>query len=94
MKAGRKWAEQHAEDAELQRLATSTGLWWGLSFDDGTELSTAELFFFTIRPEQDGDREAARHFWQSVTGGTDMPEIVFVDAFAEAAAEVWEFNHN
>ena len=90
MKAGRKWAEQRAYGVELQRLTTCAGLWWGLNFDDGTELSAGERFFFTIRPDQDGDREAALAFWTSVTGAAEMPDSVFVDAFAETAAEVWE----
>lgn len=88
--AGREWAEQNANSAKLNRLATSDDLWWGLFCHDYSELPVGEQLYYAIRPDQDGNQEAALDFWKSVTGARELPDRGFVLAFAERAQWSWD----
>lgn len=94
IKAGRAWATESAEYDELERAAAfhasvsehGVGQWnapfgaggWfyaAIATDDADE-----------RPEY-GDVDA---FWEQITGTPREPAEVYVLAFAEGAAEVWD----
>jgi hypothetical protein len=94
--AGRAWAMNRAEAAELERLAAFVercGLDWDGLFDRaGTDAySAGERIVFAILPEDDGDRGASHCFWEMNAGDPDLamrPE--FVRGFAEGAVELWD----
>lgn len=90
MKAGRKWALRQFGTPALERLALSADLWWSLTCYDYSDRPVGELLYYTLRPEHDGDQEAALHFWDLVTGAPELPDRGFVCAFAETAQEIWQ----
>jgi hypothetical protein len=97
---GKYWAE--ADDgAALNQLIRLRARWlhcdqreweWAWAGDDNSAYSPAEKLFFTIEPDQHGDRSAARDFWDTIFGrGLLLPRHLnsdFVRGFAEGAIEV------
>jgi hypothetical protein len=90
--AGRKWAREKARPEELQRLARlaeqlqySTNPSWAGWFSEnpGQAFSAAERLYFVLRPDRDGDREAAATFWGPHEAEARDPD--FVQGFAEGA---------
>jgi hypothetical protein len=92
--AGREWAKNEAEAGELIRLEklhdACSPAEWGQFFwtSDRDAYGAAELFVFKIWPDDDGDRDAARNFWDG-QGHEEYPDDDFVRAFAEGALEIW-----
>jgi hypothetical protein len=91
VEAGQEWAKRRAEAAELTRLERlHTELRGDLSqaFHDSADSAygSGELFFFTICPEDDGDREAASDFWEDHEESNDSE---YVRGFADGALNVW-----
>jgi hypothetical protein len=94
--AGKQWATEAAEFDELNRLSELRAQ---LSihdlprfFEDGNSAySAGERLFFVIRPEEDGERDAARDFWKSldIDGGTDLADKgSFAYGFFKGAIEI------
>lgn len=100
--AGKDWARNQAEVPELQRLESLHDQYghtheWDLIFssDDTSAYGVGEGFYFTIQPNDNGDRQAAEEFWQANTGGDDrgrelMSDDSYVRGFAEGALAVWD----
>jgi hypothetical protein len=93
--AGRQWAMERAEVDELERLAAAIeGRDWESTFWDtpGDAYGTDEHVLFLIRPEDDGDRQAAERFWAEAGIEEFMaPErrTAFVRGFTDAAYDFW-----
>jgi hypothetical protein len=95
--AGLLWASDEAEAEELERLErawnenTNNSLGTFSTEWDGA-YGPEERFVFTIRPEDDTDRDAAAQFWTTVHG-EDYADFTsrdgFVQGFFEGALEVW-----
>jgi hypothetical protein len=94
--AGRRWAENEAEADELARLEScrqAAGYDWDRLFygSDAGVYDVDEWLFFRIRPDCEGDRSEARHFWEVVLGKeahtADNPS--FVQGFVEGALGLW-----
>ncbi len=94
--AGQDWAKQRAEAHELERLEKlvypSEG-WEVLLIDTPNQaFSTAEIVFFAIFPDANGDRRAAECFWTDESGFEDYRSVTtdFVRGFGEGAIELWD----
>jgi hypothetical protein len=93
--AGREWAAESAEAAELIRLANwkerAAGDWDDCFVDsEHRSNSAAEEFVSTVWPEDCGDSVDAREFWESQGFDGRDPEGEFVRGFAEGALEIWD----
>ena len=98
---GKRWAEQSAEASELQRLVdlqegleTQPQYDWDDLFSDqeGSAYGTDEVLFFAMNPEADGDRQAAKDFWESVAGDSLQKaanRASFLKGLAEGAIALW-----
>ncbi len=94
---GAKWAREQAEYDELRNLFMApNGTSMIFSIDtffttgSGDAYCSAERFVFVIRPELDGDRQAARDFWGAIFGDiADLPQDELVIGFASGALDVW-----
>ena len=95
---GEEWAKLNASYAQLERLdklKDEPEIDIMTQEHDGTSAyGPAELLFFAIEPESDGDREAALNFWNLVNG--DYPDTkefigsqVYLLAFCEGACSVY-----
>ena len=87
------WAQHRASAIELYRLARDRSLRLDQFFKTFTPLCTdAERFFFVIRPDQDGDRAAAKYFWweQMAEFESKLPPAAFVQGFHEGAILLWK----
>ena len=91
------WAKKTAEAAEFERLEWGADQEWESIPDKSgsSAYSIGERLVFYIRPEVDGDRQAANEFWESVTNADDrckelMGDTDFVNGFVAAARVVWE----
>jgi hypothetical protein len=92
-RAGRKWAESRAEAIDLQRLEEARDGQHGWGFGVGQSAYTVgQQFYFIIGPNDDGDRQAAEAFWDSVTGDgdRDRDSAEFVNGFALGAMSLWD----
>ena len=98
---GRAWANDTAEAAELERLESlEEGLknqpvyGWEFFFDSqahpNSAYSTAEDLYFALQPndQEDRDRDAAKDFWESAAGDSELSDS-YVRGFAEGALQVW-----
>jgi hypothetical protein len=93
--AGDRWAKDSAEAEELTRLAGWRQKFardWNIIWADADGTATyasAETFVLTIRPDEDGDRQAAQEFWSHFIEH-DLPDAEFVHGFADGALGVWD----
>jgi hypothetical protein len=92
---GERWARNSAEVAEFKQLEdwrSVAGGEWDESFsdEDGSAYSVAEHFVFKVRPDDDGDRTAARDFWKEQDFEIEDCNAEFVRGFAEGALRVWD----
>lgn len=84
--AGRHWAMKMAEADEVERLASQVELEnWCVGVWDAYGMSGNVVLI--IRPDDDGDRCAAKEFWEEVLGGDDAlsENEDFLAAFCEGA---------
>lgn len=102
--AGQRWAKNHAEAAELERIEALLDKLDGDAqhgrddyFDDETynqAYSLAEVFYSVlsgIAPHM--DRDAAYEFWVNAAGESAAehgPPAPYIRSFAEGALDVWE----
>lgn len=95
---GQDWAKNSAEAEELERLAAYDAAFASQSIRSFESVPNAsaygedEHFVFVIRPDDDGERRAARDFWEELL--SDDAEVftgqpAYIQAFADAALEVW-----
>ncbi|MFL5329166.1 MAG: hypothetical protein ACJ8C4_09635 [Gemmataceae bacterium] len=94
-RAGTMWARHDADGEQLGRLTHWHGQMQAASYGDfdamidgATAYCPAEQVYFTIHPEDEGDRTAARHFWQGFFEGIDagpLGNVDFVKGFIEGA---------
>ena len=92
-KAGYAWAKNHASAVQLRRLQElfdSSDQPETLFVTQGTSAYCgAETLAFSVEPETEGDRTAARDFWEPILDGRELPEDRFVQGFAEGALALW-----
>lgn len=98
MTAGKNWAKREAKAGELRRLERSRAkvrdYEWDMLFDENSNNAYApcEWVVFDIRPNTDGNREAADEFWENVLGvgyQAFISDEQFIKGFAEGALDVW-----
>jgi len=96
---GVSWVDRVAEVAELRRLEewrAACGTDWDDVFaegDDTRPYAAGELLHFAIRPDERGDRHAARTFWDELLRDGEQgvaPRPSFVRGFAEGALARWQ----
>jgi hypothetical protein len=94
---GRQWAETKAEAEDLERIELfwqqSEPVFRGDHFSTEMAYGACECFFAAIRPEDEGNRRAAKDFWEMVAG--DDCEVLradtrYVHGFTLGALEVWD----
>lgn len=85
---GKSWAAKVAEVTELRRLEKIEDYPWELG---GTSAySDAEILFFQIQPDADGDRDESERFWEHAFGDDfDTDDTDLLRGFAEGALQVW-----
>jgi len=89
--AGQKWAREKAEAPQLERLERRRDPQHDWYFTEGSSAYGAcEHFYFIIEPDQDGDRGAARVFWEQVGLEEESKDETVVQGFAEGAMDVWD----
>lgn len=97
--AGQKWAKDRAEAHELERLdqfcqvAKSRGSVQELLHLQDGSYSPGEILYFAISPENDGERQSSKDFWEgySDSEADDAAlDVAFVAGFAEGAVAIWE----
>ncbi|MBU1702315.1 MAG: hypothetical protein KJ970_12030 [Candidatus Eisenbacteria bacterium] len=99
--AGQEWAKNRAEARELERLdslqarlAHEPSYGWNEYFDSdygSSAYGLGERLYFDLDPEYNGDRSAAKDFWECVVGekiSSDLPDE-FIRGFAEGALSIW-----
>lgn len=89
--AGVAWATQDAEGADLKllhKVFSSPENWY--TDETGCAHSPAELLYYTLRPEWEGDRAGAHAFWAPFLEGNPsrMYSAAFVNAFVAGALSI------
>lgn len=92
--AGTFWAQRTAEPGELRRLDREQGNDdWRIGANVSNAYTEFERIAFLIDPSINGDREAARAFWDFVdedcVDDVDDPNA-FILGFCHGAMEVWD----
>ena len=91
--AGRNWVlhKNGASYAELHRLEEQFRQWDDAFFQENDQdaYSVAERLVFVICPDGEGDRKAARAFWENWADEASVSGP-FVEGFIEGAMEVWD----
>jgi hypothetical protein len=96
--AGQAWAERHAEAAELERLDSfvtcieqDSSDWDGFLDASGSAYGPGERLYFALQPDDDGNRGAARDFWEGAARAEALDSLPgeFIRGFAEGALSVW-----
>lgn len=84
---GSDWAKEDAQVPELQQLERIYDDFF--ETDSNCAYSIDELLYFHMFPADDGDRTAARDFWECYElDRMDCPDK-FVQGFANGAIDVW-----
>lgn len=87
--SGRQWALEDAEYDELERLRKATDGEGGLFGPPDYNGEYAWQAYKTITDDEDPSAADCRDFWESSTGKSE-PSDDYVEAFVEAATEVFE----
>ena len=94
--AGKVWAKDRAEAAELRRLEEFIAKSSANDRDDepfiikgSCAYSGAECFVKAISPDQDMDRDAAYDFWEAEGFKDGSPADEYVQGFCDGALGVW-----